>query len=308
MLSSILTSSEKEAAGRILILAALADGTLNEAERAEIKRLTEGLDGGLAQYYGQVLAGEARLTDAARALPSVESKELVYEMAAGVCNADQALTEAEEKFLTELRDALQLDPVKTAEVLSASSFLREAPPIIGIGNAQTPPSAGLDELIRDRAILAGALELMPQRLATMAIVPIQMRMVYQVGKAYGYELDLTHTREFFATVGLGLTSQVVEGYLSKFVGHVTRRFAGRIVGALATQAAESAVAFVTTYAIGQVAKTYYGSGRTLSAAQLRDTFSAMLNEGRSLQTRYASEISQRASSLRVSDFLPLGSK
>ena len=139
----------------------------------------------------------------------------------------------------------------------------------------------------------------------MAIVPVQMRMVYQIGKAFGYELDLSHTKEFFATVGIGLTAQVVEGYLTKVVGHVTRGFLGKFAGALAAQATESAIAFGTTYALGQVAKIYYQSGRTLTTAQLRAVFTEMLETGQSMKSRYADEISQRAGSLKFADLMPL---
>src|SRR6266566_5256826 len=46
-----------------------------------------------------------------------------------------------------------------------------------------------DRMILNTAILNGALEIMPHTLATMAIIPVQMRMVYQIGKRRGYELD-----------------------------------------------------------------------------------------------------------------------
>ena len=44
----------------------------------------------------------------------------------------------------------------------------------------------LDRMILNTAILNGALEIMPHTLATMAIIPVQMRMVYQIGKRQGY--------------------------------------------------------------------------------------------------------------------------
>lgn len=42
---------------------------------------------------------------------------------------------------------------------------------------------------RNAAILNGALELLPETLSTMAIIPLQMRLVYNVGKAHGYEVE-----------------------------------------------------------------------------------------------------------------------
>lgn len=299
-----LTGSEQNALMTICILAAFADGALSESERGEIKRVAEnssgtGLD--LGPAYQLALSGSADLASIASQLASADAKTLAYEMAVGVCDADQALNDGEKKFLERLRQLLQLPSQASAEFEQEASHLREEPPMIS--NTPAPAPAGLDEMIRDRAILAGALELMPQRLATMAIIPVQMRMVYQVGKAYGYELDVSHTKEFFATVGVGLTSQVVEGYLTRIVGNVAKRFVGRFGSMLATQATESAIAFATTYALGQAAKSYYGSGRTMSGGQLREVFSRMLNDGRAIQTRYTSEISQRAGSLKIADFV-----
>jgi uncharacterized protein (DUF697 family) len=49
--------------------------------------------------------------------------------------------------------------------------------------------AELDRRILDAAILNGAVELLPETLATMAIISLQMRLVYGIGKAYGYELE-----------------------------------------------------------------------------------------------------------------------
>jgi uncharacterized tellurite resistance protein B-like protein len=209
---SSLTETELKAVMSLCIMAAFADGALSELERAEIRRIADSLSGDdqtLASAYQQALNGKADLPAVARDLQSANAKALGYEMAACICNVDQSLSEAERKFLSRLREEAQLDPAATAEFDRSAERVREEPPLI----ASVVPAAPnvLDEMIRDRAMLAGALELMPQRLATMAIVPIQMRMVYQIGKACGYQLDMSHTKEFLATVGVGLTCRWWKG-------------------------------------------------------------------------------------------------
>jgi len=303
--SSVLNDREQKAVVSVCVLAAFADGAVSEQERGEIKRIVDNFSSetfDLTLAYQQALAGRISLPDLARDLQSPNSKALAYEMAICICNCDQPLSEPEQKFLTGLRGALGLEAGAAADLQKTAAALRDEPPVIA---RFSKDSTELDQMIRDRAILTGALELMPHTLATMAIVPIQLRMVYQIGRHYGCPLDLAHTKEFLATLGVGITSHMVDGYLSKIVGSVTRRFAGRFVGALAAQATESAISFATTYAIGQVAKKYYESGRRLSTDQLRDVFATMLNQGRSMQSQYASQISQRAGSMRVTDFLPL---
>ena len=146
---------------------------------------------------------------------------------------------------------------------------------------------------------------MPHTLATMAIIPLQMRMVYRIGQNYGYALDSGHIKDFLGTVGIGLTSQVFEGFTRRLVGGLTRGIAGGFLGGLAGQAAGSAFAFATTYALGQVAKQYYASARTLTTAQLKEVFSSMLDEARSIQGRYSGDIAQKSRQVNVSELLPL---
>jgi uncharacterized protein (DUF697 family)/tellurite resistance protein len=310
---SVLNAQEQKAVVTLCILAAFADGAQSETERAEIKRIVDNFGNGefdLTSAYQQALSGKLSLQEAGKAIQSTNGKAMAYEMAVCICHVDGAsnpLNPAEQQFLETLRQALGLDQQTAAnfqkEAGSIASAPMAEPPMINAPNVPNGRDAELDKLIVNRAILAGALELMPQTLATMAIVPIQTRLVYQIGANYGYKLDTGHAKEFLATIGIGLTSQVVEGYLSRLAGNLTRHFAGRLVAGLVSQATESAVAFASTYAIGQTAKSYYASGRTLSATQLRDVFASMLGQGRNLKTQYASEIAQRVSQFKPSDLL-----
>lgn len=216
------------------------------------------------------------------------------------------MKEPENQFLAELRQALQLDgPAadihqQTAQAMVAQPLAASAPPVIDASREED-----LDHLILNAAILNGALEIMPHTLATMAIIPLQMRMVYQIGKRYGFELDHGHIKDFLATLGIGLSSQVFEGFTRRLVGGLARGLTGGLLGGLAAQAAGSAFAFATTYALGQVSKRYYASGRTLSTAQLKEVFSSMLEEARSMQGRYSGDIAQKSRQVNVAELLPL---
>ena len=205
-----------------------------------------------------------------------------------------------------MHQALQLDAAttgahqQTAQDLTAQPLAAVAAPILG-----TNRDAEVDKLILNAAILNGALEIMPHTLATLAIVPLQMRLVYRIGNAYGYELDRGHIKDFLATVGIGLTSQVFEGFTRQLIGGLARRLTGRFIGGLVGQAAGSAVAFTSTYALGQVARKYYASGRTLGTTQLKEVFATMLESGRSIQSRYSEDIRQQSRQVNVADLLPL---
>jgi uncharacterized protein (DUF697 family)/tellurite resistance protein len=301
----------------ICILAAQADGSQSDVERTQIERIAEALhphNPELAAAYEGVLTGKAKLAEIVNTLQSPESKRLAYEVAVCVCHADGIASESERQFLTELRQALQLSEESTAAVDTQAHAIAKVepmavPPRLTDSTAPIQPpaslNANLDQSILNYSILTGALELLPHSLATMAIVPLQIKMVYEIGRQHGLELSRGHITDFLTTVGVGLTSQVVEGFARRFVGNLARHMAGRLVGGLAGQAAGSAVAFGTTYALGQVAKRYYASNRTLTGAQLKEAFATMLNEGNSLQSRYTSDILQNSRQINVTQLLPL---
>ncbi|SPE62848.1 conserved hypothetical protein [Verrucomicrobia bacterium] len=309
MLIQPMNAQEHKAILSICILAAFADGAQDEPERAQIERVIKGFSDSeldLPSACQQLLAGKLSLADVAAQLQAPAARALAYEMAVCVCQADGVLNDAEQDFLRELRPLLQLDsPSALAHQQSAQALVEQplagvAPPVISAKLEEE-----LDRLILNAAILNGALELMPHTLATMAIVPLQMRMVYQIGKHYGYEADRGHIKDFLATVGVGLTSQVFEGFARTLVGGLARGLAGRLVGGVAGQATGSAFGFATTYALGQLAKRYYAAGRSLTAAQLKETFSTMLDEARSMQGRYSGAIAQKSQQVDVSKLLPL---
>ena len=307
--SQTLTQQDHEAILSICILAAFADGAQDDVERAEVERIVKGFSGehfDLVAAYQGVLGGAMTLPQVAARLKAPAARALAYEMAVCVCNADGVLNDSEKQFLAQLREALQLEGSaadahqESAHAIAAQPLTTPIPPLI-----DTSREAATDKMVLDAAILNGALEIMPHTLATMAIVPLQIRMVYQIGKQYGYELDRGHIRDFLGVVGIGLTSQVFEGFTRRLVGGLARSVAGGLLGGLAGQAAGSAFAFASTYALGQVARRYYSGGRTLTAEQLKQTFSSMLSEARSLQGRYSGDILQKSRQVNVAQLLPL---
>ena len=304
-----MNDSEQKAVLLICILAAFADGAQSEVERAQIKKILDGFANSnldLAGAYQEVLACKVTLADAAGQLTTPSSKMLAYEMAVCVCNADGTVTDAEQQFLANLHHMLELETQATTAIRSSAQAMASEPlqPIHpSIDTSQR--EAELDHMILNYAILNGALEIMPHSLATMAIVPLQMRMVYRVGKSYGYELGRGHVKDFLATVGIGLTSQVFEGFARRLFGGLARPLAGRLVGGLLGQAAGSAFGFASTYALGQAAKRYYASGRTLTTEQLKDVFRSMLDEARSVQSNYSGEMAQKAREVKPTEILTL---
>ncbi len=269
----------------IALLAAFADGSKDERERERIRRLAESLADeahapDLARLYQDVLLKRVTAAGAAVALDDPGHRQLAYEMAVCVCDADGAQSDAERRFLADLKAALGLDAAQSTTVEREAEALADEPldsaPVVGspaaAAAAPNVSEAELDRSILNYSILNGALELLPQSWASMAIIPLQIKMVHSVGKAHGVDLDKGHIKEFLATAGVGLTSQYLEQIGRKLLGGLLGRAAGRMAGKIGGAATSMAFSFATTYALGQIAKRYYAGGRQMSTAVLQDTY------------------------------------
>ena len=311
-----MTDSETRAVLTVSLLAAFADGAKHERERAEIKRIADGLAQHdavhLPTLYQDVLMKRMTLAGVLPQLASPESRQLAYEMAVCVCDADGAQSEAERSFLAQLATALQLDAGQAerfradAEAVAAAPLADEvlSPAAAAAAPALGKPAvdeAALDQAILNAAILNGAIELLPESLSTMAIIPLQMRLVYRIGQAHGYQLDSGHVKDFLATVGVGLTSQYLEQAGRKLLGGLLGRVGGGalggMLGGIGKQAVSSGMSFAATYALGHVAKRYYAGGRTLSAQMLKDAFADMTQQAQGLQQRYLPQMREQARTL-----------
>jgi uncharacterized protein (DUF697 family)/tellurite resistance protein len=303
----IVTPSETRAIVSLSLLAAFVDGEKHERERAEIKRIAEGLsqaDGvQLPMLYQDVLMKRVSLASVAAELKSAEARQLAYEMAVCVCDADGAQSEAERAFLADARTALGLDAAAATQFTQQAEAIAAVP--LAPAGAPAVDEAALDQAILHAAILNGALELLPETLSTMAIIPLQMKLVYRIGKAHGYELDSGHVKDFLATVGVGLTSQYLEQAGRKLLGGLLGKVGGGLLGGLGKQAVSSGMSFATTYALGHVAKRYYAGGRTLSAQMLKEAFAGLTQEAQGLQTRYLPAMQEKARTLDAGKVLSM---
>lgn len=332
-----MTPEQQKSILTIALLAAFADGTKDDAEREEIRRIAQSLagDSGMAdlpRIYQDVLLKRTTVQAAAAALTDPGHRQLAYEMAVCVCDVDGRQTPAEAQFLATLKSALQLGAQQTAAFEHEADALvdvaeKTAPSAVpwGVAGAATgaaayaaaaasapsssssasvpvpapagPGDAELDKSILNYAMLNGALELLPQSWASMAIIPMQVKMVYGIGKAHGVELDQGHIKEFIAAAGVGMTSQYLEQFGRKLLGGLLGKVAGRTIAGVGSAATGMAFSFATTYALGQVAKRYYAGGRVMSTAMLRDSFQNLLGPAKQMQSQYLPQIQQKAATL-----------
>ena len=322
-----MTLDQQEALLSIALFAAFADGHKADAEREEIRRIAESLaaESGaphLPRLYQDVLLKRLSLDAVVARLTDASHRQLAFEMAVCVCDADGQQSPAERSFLSDLRRQLGVDAAQAdafshnADALAALTPAELAAPlpaavavaataVVVAPSTQPADDAELDRSILNYALLNGALELLPQSWASMAIIPLQIKMVYGVGQAHGVSLDQGHIREFIAAAGVGLTSQYLEQFGRKLLGGLLGKVVGKTLGGVGGAGTGMAFSFATTYALGHLAKRYYASGRVMSTQVLKDTYQGLLPSAKQLQTQYLPQIQQKAQTLDMQQVMAM---
>ncbi|MGB3425112.1 MAG: TerB family tellurite resistance protein [Castellaniella sp.] len=325
-----MNTEEIRAILTICLLASYADNDKHDREREQIRLVAQGLAEdqqiNLPGLYQEVLMHRVQLADVLPKLSSSEARQLAYEMAVCVCEADGRTSAPEQAFLARLREALgqapttfdtQADALAAAPLRTASMATPEtaagadAPQPAALdapsGTAAqrrpgTLPSEDMDRKILNASILNGAIELLPENLSTLAIIPLQMRLVYQIGQSHGYELDRGHIKDLLATLGVGLTSQYLEQAGRKLLGSLLGK---GILGGLGRQTVSSGMSFASTYALGHVANQYYAGGRALNTQMLRDAYQHVMADGRQMQDQYLPQMQAMSRGLNTARILQM---
>lgn len=282
----------------IAALAATADGNQTDAEREKIAAAASRL--GLGRDDPRWAAGAAPLTvgQLAAALSSDEARLAAYDVAAVVCQVDGPPNAAESVFLSELSKALGAVPGISASNAALGAVSAAATPS-GAG----PATGDTETLILDQAMLAAACELLPHRLSAMAILPLQLRMVYSIGQRHGLQFDIAQAKELVAVLGIGAAGHMMEGIVRGVLGSLGRGLFGGLLGSATGAAAGVAVTFATSYALGHAAEQYYAQGRKLSTADLKTLFARLQGEAGTVFPRVEGRVRDLAAGTNLNAIL-----
>lgn len=313
-----LPDTERDAIVTLSFLAAISDGDRDAEEQSRLERVIAdlGIDD-VPALLERLRSGAFDVASAAREITTADGRQTAYEIAMSVCYADGDLNATERDFLERLRLELALSDAEIAEAGLDARALAMAPlpgPELGLSPPSSvgmrPSQAGLpaisadaaiDAMIRQHALIAGALELLPQRLATLAIIPLQMRLVHRIGADFGHQLDQTQAKLLLGVMGVGAMTQVLDGVARKVLGGTGRGLLGRalggVLGGAAGAAAGIGLAFATTHALGHVSKQYYAQGRKLSEADLKALFARFKREAEELLPSLQDEIRTQSEGL-----------
>jgi uncharacterized protein (DUF697 family) len=290
-----MTLKDAEVIIAIAAQAAVADGNRSAGELAEITAAASRL--GLANADAVVQRAAAAPQDIlvlAESLSSDDARRAAYEIAVAVCNIDGVADDKEIAFLQRLSMSLGAG-IATAEMSAIASVATLTgkvmpPPVPSGATSQAPAPGELDAMILDQAILTAAMEVLPDRLSNMAILPLQLRMVYTIGQRYGQQMNAAQVKDLAATFGLGAAAQFMESIVRKTFGGIAGGLLGGLLGGATGLAAGAAVSFAATYALGHASAQYYAQGRQLSAADMKALFTRFQKEAETLYPRVQDRI------------------
>ncbi len=305
---------ERESLAAISLMAALVDGVQSDAEREKLRQSIERIGSVGDNVYMRVVMHRTSLEDEARNINDPESRRLAYELAVGVCASDGVTSKPEQEFLDRLAELLAIKP-DTAQAAvkegnefadirldtAAAATAGAAAVSSSLAAPQSKPQGQqADDTIMTYAAINAGLELLPQRLAGVAIIPLQTKMVHKIGTIYGYKLDSGHIKEFIAAAGLGMTSQVVESFARRFLGNLAGKYLGKTGRTITEKATGPVMTFATTYALGHVAKSYYSGGRKLTMSDLQQLFTRKVEEAKGVYTSNEASMLENAKKLNPS--------
>lgn len=311
-----MRAAAADAIVRIAALTAVADGAHDDSERAELAAVAAQLGVTLDEaMHATDTSAPIEAARLARILESAEEREAAYRTALAVAHADGYVNTRETLFLRSLAQSLGVDGdalgrdterasrdvetwmaggAGTAAAAGAASSASAPASASAAASAGNATDGSLDDVILDQAMLAAALELLPDKLANLAIIPLQMRLVHTVGQRRGASGDGVQVKALMATLGVGVVAQALETAVRKTFGGLAGGLLGRMLGGAGGLAAGAAVTFASTYALGHVAERYYAQGQSLSTADLKALFTRFRGEADTLYPRVQQRIATLA--------------
>lgn len=289
-----MTHQDAESIIAIAVLAAMSDGSQDANEIVSISEAAVRL--GVRRSEGGLDVGQLSAAHLSSQLGSDEARHTAYDVAVAVCNASGPANPVEVDFLRSLATLLNIDA--SASDLAVASALQHTAAVgaspMGAPASSAPSVDALDKHVLDQAILTAALELLPDRLANLGILPLQLRLVRHIGQQYGQQMDANQVKDLVATFGLGAAAQIMESVVRKAFGGIAGGLLGGLLGGTVGVAAGGAVTFASTYALGHAARQYYAQGRSLSSADMKALFSRFQGEAATIYPRVQGRIEEMA--------------
>lgn len=267
-------TSEGLAGIRLLVCMAKADGVLKPDERYELEEALVGLTLPEGLNIDALLKEENEPLKIARKIESTEGRDYTYAACYALAHCDRELAEAEDAILKTLRHEWDIKAEEDAALVKAlnhsitgSNPAQNAAAVTAITDVKNR-GVEFEKLLQRYCILTAVTGAIPVPLVPdLLVVPMQVKMVYDIAALFGQKSDKATVQLMFETLGVGTGVRLGVSMLAKFVP-----IWGSVVG--------GASAFTTSYALGKVAWTFYQGGATASVESLKPMFREQQKEGR----------------------------
>jgi uncharacterized protein (DUF697 family) len=269
-------TSEGLAGIRLLVCMAKADGVLKPDERYELEEALIGVALPEGHSIETLLDEENDPLKLARKIESSEGRDYTYAAVFALAHCDRELADAEDKILKALRHewGIKAEEDKSlGKALDASLTTSQSASQTGMSaplaiSDDKKRAAEFEKLLNRYCILTAVTGAIPVPLVPdLLVVPMQVKMVYDIAALFGQKSDKATVQLMFETLGVGTGVRLGVSMLAKFVP-----IWGSVVG--------GASAFATSFALGKVAWTFYQSGGAKSVESLKPLFREQQKEGR----------------------------
>ncbi|MBF0276120.1 MAG: DUF533 domain-containing protein [Nitrospinae bacterium] len=267
-----MNKSEELTLLQLSILAVRADGNISDSERTRLNTIIADFNPTQEQYseIDKCWVGEMSLQDVAEKTLELNIAEDAFKRAVNVLLID-GLNQREHEFLRELAEYLEFDDKKCQKLFMDVSEEIDFE-LLGQDEefVKDVDKIDLDKLVLNYSLSAGSIGLTPIPFVSdfILLTPLQMKMVYDIGKRYGYDLDKKSLKEFSTLLGVAFGLKMF-GSILKLIP---------IIGSLGG----AAVAFSGTYAMGKTAEKYFKEGRKVDEKQLKAMYGKFKVEGEKL--------------------------
>ena len=240
---------------RLMICMAKADGVLRTEERYQLEDALAGVDLPDGLTIGTLLEEQNDPGKLATEITAAEARDSVYASVFAMAYADREMAPSEAKIISMLRKTWTIHQDEEKDLARALDAVHDATEHLGASAQERLPEKEREprfqRLLLRCSLLTGLTGAIPVPLVpSLLIVPLQVKMVYDIARLHGQRADKHTVQLMFETLGVGAGCQLAILELARLIPGI-----GSVIGA--------AGSFASTYGLGKVADVYYkNDGKT----------------------------------------------
>ena len=156
--------------------------------------------------------------------------------------------------------------------------------------------ARADKIVQDHVLWSIGAGLVPLPiLDIVAVTAIQLDMLRQLARLHGVNFSESEGKAWVSALAGNMVARLGANALKLIPG------IGSVIGGLSM----SIISGASTYALGQVAKQYYAAGRKIDTAELKRTFTSLLEEAKVRKDQYTKQIQEKVNEVKNSNLVSL---